>query len=127
MTKAALRAEFVRRLPFETEILICDGRDIIRLMSQDPLAAERLRPDMVRFVTVLAKAPRLAPSLPIVMPSSGKWLLKIVAREKRFVFGIYRRHMKVIGYLGSLDRIFGVRATTRNWNTLRAIAKVLAS
>ena len=59
-------------------------------------------------------------------PSSGKWLLKILARDNRFVFGVYRRHMKVIGYLGTLDRLFGVPVTTRNWNTITAIAKVLA-
>jgi hypothetical protein len=33
--------------------------------------------------------------------------------------------MKVIGYLGMFDRIFGVRATTRNWNTIIAIARAL--
>jgi uncharacterized protein (DUF1697 family) len=33
--------------------------------------------------------------------------------------------MKVIGYLGTLDRVFGVPVTTRNWNTISAIAKVL--
>jgi hypothetical protein len=33
--------------------------------------------------------------------------------------------MKVISHLGSLDRIFGVPVTTRNWNTLAAIARVL--
>ncbi len=34
--------------------------------------------------------------------------------------------MKVIGYLGRLDRLFGVPMTTRNWNTITAIAKLLA-
>ena len=63
--------------------------------------------------------------MPIVMPSTGKWLLKILARDNRFVFGVYRRHMKVIGYLGTLDRLFGVPVTTRNWNTVNAVAKVL--
>jgi hypothetical protein len=33
--------------------------------------------------------------------------------------------MKVIGYLGMLDRLFGVPVTTRNWNTVTAIAAVL--
>jgi hypothetical protein len=33
--------------------------------------------------------------------------------------------MKAIGYLGSLDRLFGVPVTTRNWNTISTIAKVL--
>jgi hypothetical protein len=38
---------------------------------------------------------------------------------------MYRRDMKVIGYLGKLDRIFGVSATTRNWNTITMIARVI--
>jgi hypothetical protein len=33
--------------------------------------------------------------------------------------------MKVIGYLGALDRLYGVTATTRNWNTIATIARVL--
>jgi hypothetical protein len=52
--------------------------------------------------------------------------LKILARDNRFVFGVYRRHMKVIRYLGTFDRLFGIPVTTRNWNTITAIARVLA-
>jgi hypothetical protein len=33
--------------------------------------------------------------------------------------------MKVIGLLRSLDRLFGVPVTTRNWNTIAAIVEVL--
>ena len=83
------------------------------------------RPDVVRFVSVLTRRPRSTPSTPVTFPSSGRWLLKILATDDRFVFGVYRRHMKVIGYLGRLDRLFGVPVTTRNWNTITAIAKAL--
>jgi uncharacterized protein (DUF1697 family) len=123
ITRAQLRAELARRLPFDTEIMICEGREIVALMSQKHFASEP--PDVIRFVSVLAKKPESAPPLPITLPSSGKWLLKIVAREGRFVFGVYRRDMKVIGYLGTFDKLFGVPATTRNWNTITAIAKVV--
>jgi len=58
-------------------------------------------------------------------PDSGLWLVKILRRDRQFVVGMYRRHMKVIGYLGKIDRLFGVPVTTRNWNTMTAIAKVL--
>ena len=125
ISRTQLRAELARRLPFDTQIMICEGRDIVRLMSEDPFAGEPVRPDIVRFVSVLSQRPRSAPSTPMVFPASGTWLLKILARENRFVFGLYRRHMKVIGYLGTLDRLFGVPATTRNWSTITAIAKVL--
>jgi len=35
--------------------------------------------------------------------------------------------MKAISYLGRLDGVFGVPVTTRDWNTITAIAKVLDS
>jgi uncharacterized membrane protein len=38
---------------------------------------------------------------------------------------MYRRHMKTIGYLGQIDKLFGVRATTRNWNTIITIVQIL--
>ena len=125
VSQAQLRAELTRRLPFDTEIMICQGREIVRLISQDPFAGQPVRPDVVRFVSVLSKRPRAAPSMPLTLPASGTWLLKILARDNRFVVGVYRRHMKVIGYLGTFDRLFGVPVTTRNWNTITAIAKVL--
>jgi len=79
-----------------------------------------VRPDIVRFVSVLSHSPRSTPSTPMSFPSTGKWLMRILARESRFVVRLYRRHMKVIGYLGTLDRVFGVPVTTRNWNTITA-------
>jgi len=120
-----LRADMARRLPFKAEIVICEGRDVLKLMADDPFRAQPIRPGVVRFVSVLSNRPRSSPSMPIVFPSRGRWLLKILSREKRFVFGVYRRDMKVIGYLGALDRLFGVPATTRNWNTMSAVCKVL--
>lgn len=124
VSRSQLRVELVRRLSFDTEIMICQGREIIGLMSHDCFSDHAVRPDIVRFVSVLSRSPRSAPSTPMSFPSTGKWLLKILARENRFVFGVYRRHMKVISYLGRLERVFGVPVTTRNWNTITAIAKL---
>ena len=125
VTRTQLRAELARRLPFDTEIVICDGREIARLISENPFADQPVRPGIVRFVSVLAKSPRAMQPLPLVLPADGRWLVKVLSRDHRFVFGVYRRHMKVIGYLGTLDRIFGVPATTRNWNTITEIVRVL--
>jgi uncharacterized protein (DUF1697 family) len=120
-----LRAEVARRLPFDADIMICQGSEIARLVSHDVFSGQSARPDIVRFVSVLSRLPRAAPRLPVRLPPRGKWLLKVLARDGRFIVGLYRRHMKVIGYLGMLDRLFGVPVTTRNWNTIVAIANVL--
>jgi uncharacterized protein (DUF1697 family) len=125
VTHAQLRDELTRRLPFEAEIMICRGVEISRLVAENPFGSQPARPDVVRFVSVLSKCPPSAPQLPIVLPSSGAWLLKVLGRRDRFVIGVYRRHMKVIGYLGKLDRLFGVPATTRSWNTFTEIARLI--
>ncbi|HXH27763.1 MAG TPA: DUF1697 domain-containing protein [Candidatus Polarisedimenticolia bacterium] len=123
--RARLRATLARRLPFDAEIMICRGRDIARLMSGNPYGRLPARPDIVRFVSILSRRPRSEPSMPMDLPSSGRWLLRILARQGRFVLGLYRRRMKAIGHLGTIDRLFGVPVTTRNWNTITAIARVI--
>jgi uncharacterized protein (DUF1697 family) len=125
VTPAQLRAELAQRLPFDTEVIICKGKEIVRLTSRDYFAGQPVGPNIVRFVSVLSGSPRSKPSTPMRFPPSGTWLLKILARDDRFVVGVYRRHMKAIRYLGGLDRLFGVAATTRNWNTIAAIAKAV--
>jgi uncharacterized protein (DUF1697 family) len=125
ITQAKLRAEVARRLPFDSQIMICRGSEIIKLMSRAHFQDQPVGPEIVRFVSVLSKRPRAAPSTPICFPPRGKWLLKVLARDNRFVFGVYRRHMKVISYLGALDRLFNVPVTTRNWNTIAAVARAL--
>jgi uncharacterized protein (DUF1697 family) len=118
------RAALLRKLPFETTVVTCDGRDITRLETDNPFSPQPT-PDVVRFVTVLSKAGVPKPAIPIALPPSGEWLVRIIAARQRFVFGEYRRHMKTIGYLGQLDRMFGAEGTTRNWNTITAIIRIL--
>jgi uncharacterized protein (DUF1697 family) len=123
--RADLRREFAERLPFDAGIVICDGSDIVRLTSCDFFPGQPQRRDIVRFVSVLPRPPRAAPSTPLDLPSTGRWLVRVLARDTRFIVGVYRREMKVIGYLSMLDRLFGGPAVTRNWNTITAIANIV--
>ena len=124
-SRAKFRAELLRRVPFEAEVVICDGRDLLRLETEHPFGTAPARPDRTRFVSFLPKSSRVAAVAPIAIPSSGPWFVRVIAAKGRFVFGEYRRHMKTIGYLGQLDKLFGGRATTRNWNTIAAIVRIL--
>jgi uncharacterized protein (DUF1697 family) len=120
-----LRADLLGKLPFKAELMICSGRDLIRIAENDPFGDEPTRPDIVRFMSVLSKPSRSLPPLPIILPPEGEWLLRIIGFKGQFVFGAYRRHMKTIAYLGQIEKILGVPATTRNWNTVTAIVKAL--
>ena len=124
-SRAKFRSALLRKLPFEAELVLCDGRDLIRLEAENPFAAEPSSPDVVRFVSILPKASGVRTPLPVAFPSDGEWLVRVIASEGQFVFGMYRRHMKTIGYLGQIDKLFGAAVTTRNWNTIIAVARIL--
>jgi len=127
VSESVLRAAIARKLPFKCEIMICPGRDIIKLRSKDPFLRQPSGPNIVRFVSVLAKRLRALPPLPLSLPSDDDWLLKIIAIQDRFVLGLYRREMKAISYLSQIEKRLGVPATTRNWNTIEKVAKILQS
>jgi uncharacterized protein (DUF1697 family) len=124
--ESALRAAIARKLPFKCEIMICPARDVIRLASKDSFSRQPLGPKIVRFVSVLAKRLRTLPPFPLSLPSDDDWLVKIIAIQDRFVLGLYRRQMRAITYLGKIEKQFGVPVTTRNWNTIEKVAKILS-
>lgn len=126
-SRAKFRAALLRKLPFEAEIVLCEGRDLIRLETENPFGAKPSPPDVVRFVSVLSKAGGVSTPLPITFPSDDNWLVRVIACEGPFVFGLYRRHMKTIGYLGRIDKLCSVPSTIRNWNTITAVVRILKS
>jgi uncharacterized protein (DUF1697 family) len=155
VSETVLRAAIARKLPFKCEIMICPARDIIKLTSKDPFAGQPAGPNITRFVSVSAESlrPRIRsglhqtsnlksasgrircgepqtsqlPPLPLSLPSDDAWLLKITAIQGRFVLGLYRREMKAIGYLGKIEKLLGVAVTTRSWNTIQKIVRILNS
>lgn len=126
-SRTKFRAALLAKLPFEAEVVICDRRDIIRLATANPFGPQHSRPDHVRFVSILTRTVRVRPLIPVSVPAEGQWLVRVIASEKQFVFGVYRPHMKTIGYLGQLDKLCGAPVTTRNWNTILAIARIFES
>jgi uncharacterized protein (DUF1697 family) len=122
---AKFLAELRGKLPFEAEVAFCDGSDLVRLEAANPFAAERSSSDVVQFVSVLSKTGREKPSLPITIPQTGEWFVRIIGAQDRLVFGVYRRHMKTIRHLGQIDELFGRPATTRGWNTMLTVLRIL--
>ena len=125
--QADLRAEFARELPFDARLMICNGGEVTKLLAHDFYAHHVDRPDIVRFVSLLSEAPHDPPLVPMDLPASGEWLVRILAREGRFVIGLHRRQMRAIGQLGALDRVFAAPGAIRNWTTFQAIGRVLGA
>jgi uncharacterized protein (DUF1697 family) len=124
-SRAKFLAELRRKLPFEAKIAFCDGRDLIRLEVENPFEAEPVRREIVRFVSILSETGRCDRLLPIAIPETGEWFVRIIGSRNRLVFGVYRRQMKTIGYLGRIDELFGTPATTRSWTTILSVLRIL--
>lgn len=125
VSESTLRSAIARKLPFKIDIMICPAKDILKLAATDPFASEPSGPDFTRFVNVLTEPLRKKPMLPLTLPSDADWLVKVIAIQGRFVLGVYRRDIKAIGYLGKIEKQFGIPATNRNWNTMEKVVQVL--
>jgi len=124
ISERRFRQELLARLPFPLEVMVCTGAELARFAAENPFSGEAA-PDVVRFVSILSKPFSQISSIPNQLPVQGDWLVKILGCRNRFLFGVYKRHMRTIAHLNRLEKLVGVRATTRNWNTIAAIMKVL--
>ena len=120
-----LRREILGRLPFDAEVIVCRGGEILRLVRDDPFDGEARRRDIVSFVGVMATRRRASSSVPRTLPAEGEWCVRVLARRSRFVLGRYRRRMKTISCLGQLEKALGTPLAIRNWTTILAVGKLL--
>lgn len=124
--ESALRAEFIRRLPFACELMVCQGRDLMKLAAAKPFPETAEGPDLRRFVSVLAKRPRKPPELPWSYPAGAQWQVKVVGISGRFVLCLWRRFGRsALEPNAVVEKQFGVSSTTRNWNTILRICEAL--
>lgn len=129
VSESALRSAICRELPFKIDVMICPEREILKLAAKDPFKGQPSDPTITRFVNVLHKpiSSHVTRHMSLALPSEDDWLAKVTAIDGRFVLGVYRREMKAIGYLGKIEKLLGVPATNRNWNTLEKVVQILRS
>ena len=123
VSQAKLRDAILRRLPFRPELMICPACEVLALAGGKCFADEPVEKDVGRFVSVLQKAPRVKPPLPIEQPAGAKWEVRIVAITGRFALSVRRLGQTYSNAV--VEKHLGVPATTRNWNTIETIRDVL--
>lgn len=114
-----------RKLPFEAHVAICGAGDLFRLERANPFGHAPPSREWVRFVSILSKARRKRPSLPIAIPQKGEKFVEIRGSIDRLLFGVYLRRMRTIGHLCKIDELFGAPATTRSWSTILLVLRHL--
>ena len=125
--RESLRKEILRRLPFESELMICPAREILGMVQSQPFGPEAPRKDVQWFVSVMGKPPRSLPPLPMDQPIGDKWEVRVIRVTGRYAFSLKRRQGRGVYPNEVVEKKLGVSATTRGWNTITAICGILES
>ena len=123
VSPATLRAAILRHLPFTPELMICPAADVLALARGDWFRDASAEPGLTRFVSVLAQTPRTSPPLPHDEPAAGEWAIRLLAITGQFVLSVRRPDAPYSNAV--VEKLLGLPATTRNWNTIEGICKIL--
>lgn len=126
VSAAKLREEVWRRLLFKPDLMICRAREIMALADGKQFGKEPAGKGIQRFVSIMQKAPAKLPALPVEAPIGGKWEVRVVAVTGQFALSWRRPGPKGVYANAVVEKILGVPATTRNWNTIIAICDLLS-
>jgi len=123
VSPSKLRAAILRRLPFEPELMICPARDVLALGGSEPFRNFPAGKGADRFVSVLRTAPRTLPKLPVEQPGGDRWEVRIIDVCGRFALSLRRVGKTYPNAV--VEKHLGIPATTRSWNTIEAIWKIV--
>ena len=125
VSPSKLRKEILRRLSFKPELMICPARDVLALARSGSFRHVPAGKDVSQFVSVMQKAPREPPELPIEEPAGDEWEVRLVAISGKFGLSFRRPGPKGVYPNAVVEKHLGVPATTRGWNTIATICEVL--
>ena len=125
---AAFRAELVKRLAFETDIMICSAAEILALAESKPFQRPHSGSDARAMVTVLAKKPKTLPELPIRRPEGKDWQVDLFRVAGRFALAFWRGDRTRLIYPNEVaEKVLGIPGTTRTSSTIEAACAILAA
>jgi hypothetical protein len=106
--------------------MVCGAQDVKALVNADPFSAPALHAADGQYISVLVTRPRRIPPLPLRAPAGPDWQVGVVAVQGRFALSVLRRTGQRLVYPNEVvERHFGVRATTRGWQTVLKVCQVL--
>lgn len=125
-TAASIREEILGRLPFAIEIAIRPAGEVVSLVRSRPFGCVAFSRDLRGWAAVLARRPKARPSLPIEEPEGRAWSVRFERVEGAFALGLCRRRAEGFVFPTQVvEDALGVPATTRWWETLERIARLV--
>ncbi|MGP8078361.1 MAG: hypothetical protein ACLQD8_02960 [Thermoplasmata archaeon] len=127
VSAAVVRRALNAKLPFKAPMMLVPEGEVLRILDADPVGSVRRVPGVRKFITVADRPLSREVRLPIEVPSAAEWGVRVLAIDGPFALGLYRRLGPRLIYPNEVvERTFGVEATTRWWETLESIGRILA-
>jgi len=114
-----LAADFGRNIG----VLVRKIEELRRLAEAEPFAGIKITPQTRLFVTFLSEKNKSSLKIPYETPDKNCRIIRANDREVCSVLTSYR----TVDLMGMLEKEFGRKITTRNWNTIEKILKASQS
>jgi uncharacterized protein (DUF1697 family) len=116
--RSALAGALEKRLGGPVGVFLRSRAEIIRIREADPFPPA-LPARTAAYVTFLAGPPAKRPKLPLLSPHGN---VRLLTHRDGAVFSLGEHTDRGPGFPNELvESVFGVPATTRNWNTLLGV------
>ncbi len=103
----------------EIGVLVRKVEELQRLAEAGPFAGIKITPETRLFVTFLAEKKQSSLKIPYETPDKNCRIIRANGREVCSVLTRYR----TVDLMSFLEKEFGRKVTTRNWNTIEKILK----
>jgi uncharacterized protein (DUF1697 family) len=120
-----LRRVLGRMLGESPELMIRTSREMRRIVESNPFGALTSDKAIKLYVVFLARKPKQVPPLPVRLEKDALALVAVTGRE---AYVVSRRKPGTVMYgfpNQFVEKTLGVPATSRNWNTVVKIAKLV--
>lgn len=116
-----LEKAFEKEFGFHIDVLIRTMDDIVSLVTSEPFKDVTITPETRLYITFLSGEKK--PTIQIPYESTEKDFL-ILATDKRYVITVITlsTNKNTTDMMKLLEKEFGKKITTRNWNTVQKIA-----
>jgi uncharacterized protein (DUF1697 family) len=102
---------------FSIPVLIRTVDDLQKLKKSDPFKGIAVKPETRLYVTFLSEKPTSTLKVPYHSPDSDFTILRVTNTEVCSVLTVNDR-TRSVDSMAILEKEFGKRVTTRNWNTI---------
>jgi uncharacterized protein (DUF1697 family) len=117
--EATLEDRFGHQVP----VILRSLRDIRDLVETDPFQGVSVDPQTRLYVTFLSDEPKIPPAIPYHSPEGEFAIIRLTGAEVCSVLTLSPMR-NTTSAMQILEKLFGPRVTTRNWNTVLKLSSL---